>query len=983
MVEFRLGGAKGPAIVSANPFTARVWHQLVCQWDGKAVRIFIDGAPAAEKECAGPYIGIARNESWSQAFPELDVGGFHFGGKPANERFDVDEVAIFSRALTADEIRTHYEAGRPATSAEEQTVAFGKLQERRKALDAITMRIPIDTEGIFRVGTKIPATIAIPANAGWQGEYVGHFLLRDVRNMTIAEETRKLSATTDRGAEAICELAPPLCGIYFLDMWLTDAAGAVVKRLPEEYCLAITVPLPPADKIPLSSPLQAHNISGAYSENRFLGFGVDRWIKGSEAYKKVGEIDPKTFGAEMDFEKQSGLKVMFCLHMGMPAWAERAPGKKFLLKDMSIWADYCRQMFRQYKDMVAYWELENEPNAGDLIPADEYVEFLKIGYRTIKAEDPNAVVLGLCGCPGFLNWNEKVFTAGGAKDFDVLSLHNYNAYPIKTRTQERQIERAIEQLVKFRGERVPVWNSETGFHPAARVNGRPVTADVLTRQYARVQQSPGQPPFLPADMPVLTERDTAAWQVQSALLDLGDGCQKFFILSGVSHYHPDMNSCNGQPSEMAPAIAALQSLLIPSTSVEKFPLSSSSDAAVIITQQDGRRVAALFPDETPTLSFKVGDRTTMAGMDMMGNPLKWDVAPGGILTVQAGREPVYILDVPKDFAQVQFMKVANAPANLPEDGQMEGDLVVTNQSSKDLSATIKPIPPLPGTTLTVSDEKMSLAPGESKSMRFKLDGRTLGRRIYDLGFVLFDGNAQLGKLNYAFNSEGCVRKVTEAAASAKIGDGQWWKSIEPETCDEEAKVVHGKPIVGVPWAPQWRGPKDLSFTLRTAWTHDGALLLRLDATDDVLMPAPKEKRGVAFQYDCMELFFDGRAVAERKGVVTPGVEQILVIPNATAEGGPCDFWFGRSGGKEPSVQVEFIGGKSATGYWIEGALRPAPAAAFRVRAGSQFAFDVLLDDTDSEKELRKEAMALHGVFNNNGEPDKWGRYQLEPAAKGK
>ena len=309
---------------------------------------------------------------WAGDMLEMDIRGLNIGGGGAgNGRFDLDELAIFDRALSSDEVRSHYEAGNPMESSEEQKALLTKTLAAEKVLNSISMDIPKETDGYFQRGVKIPARISIPASAGLNGKFTAHFLLRDIRNMVVVEETRELAASPDKEAAAVIELAPALCGIYFLDMWLADNSGKTVKKLPEEYGIAITVPLPPPDKIPLSSPLCAFYISGNFYENRFLGFGVDRWIKGSEAYKKFGEVDPKLFEKEMEFERKSGRKVMFCLHVSMPAWAERAPGKKFVLKDMNIFADYCKQMVRLYKDMVMAWEIENEPNGGNLMTPEE------------------------------------------------------------------------------------------------------------------------------------------------------------------------------------------------------------------------------------------------------------------------------------------------------------------------------------------------------------------------------------------------------------------------------------------------------------------------------------------------------------------------------------------------------------------------------------------------------------------------------------
>jgi len=972
-IEFRFGTPAGAEIVTASPFAPGVWHQLVCLWDGKMLKIIIDGVQKAEKACAGPYIPVAMREKGEEDLLETETMGLHIGGAGTGpSRFDVDELAIFDRALSAEELLAHYDAGKLAASVEEQKAALTKLLAAEKALSVISMDIPKETDGYFQRGVKIPAKIAVPASAGLNGKFTAHFLLRDVRNSVVVDETREITASTDKEASATVELAPALCGIYFLDMWLADGAGKTVKKLPEEYGLAITVPLPPPDKIPFSSPLATHNLSGNFYENRFIGFGVDRWIKGSEAYKKFGEVDPKVFEKEMEFEKKSGLKVMFCLHTDMPEWAERAPGKKFVLKDMNIFADYCKQMVRLYKDRVMAWEIENEPNAGNMMTPEEYAAMLKVAYKAIKEEDPKAVVLGLCGID-FLNWNEGVFKAGAAKDFDVLSLHDYIGSPIRTHVQSRQIEKAIDQLVKYRGERVPVWNSESGFHTVVRVDGRPMAEDVFLRRFgAKITQLPGQPPVMAADMATLLEHDAACWQVQAILLDLAAGCEKYFMLNGSSHYIPDFNACDGQPNEVGPAIAALNSVLIPSRSVEKLPLSSSSDAGAIITQEGGRRIAALFSDENPTLSFRVNRPGKFEGMDILGNPLTWTVSAGNILNIKLGRAPVYVFDVPKDFAQLQFLKV-KAPSSLSDTGTLEGELTLINPLDKPLSATLKATAPK-GATIEVAD-KIELKAGESKTVAFRLDGQKLGRRTYEIAFELFDGSSQLGKLSHSFASEGSINKIPEVPAKAALADGTWWKAVEPIVCNEEEHVVQGKPIIGLPWSPHWSGPKDLSYTTRMAWQEDGSILLRIDVTDDVVMPAPKDKQGMCFQYDCIELFVDERGLGQRNDLVEKGVEQVLVIPNTAKAAAPCDFWYA---GKNPTTHAEFVGAATPTGYWVEGKLTPEPGTSFRIKAGTQFAFEVMVDDRDSEEVPRKVIMALHGDAVNGTLPSKWGRYQLQP-----
>ncbi|HEY3332198.1 MAG TPA: sugar-binding protein [Capsulimonadaceae bacterium] len=969
LIEFRFGTPKGPVTVTAQPFDPQVWHHLVAEWDGKALKLFVDGAFIAEKACLGPYTDIARIPAWCSNMAEMDTGGLDFGRPGNGPRFDVDELAIFDRALPAAEVAAQYQAGQLEADVVAQKATYVKAEAQAKSLTAIKMSIPDGTIGIFHRGTPIPATVVIPAAAGLQGAYTAHYKLCDQNDAVVVSETRKLAANTKTDVQSVVSLAPAKCGIYFLDMWITDSANKVVKRIPQEYGIAVIVPIPAAKDVPLSSPLQAHNISGNFFENAFLGYGVDRWIKSNEIYKKPGEFNEAFFKPEFDYEQKMGLKVFFCLHLWAPG--EKVPGKKWLMKDMSPWADYCRQMVRHYKDKVAYWEIENEPNAGDLIAADEYVEFLKVGYEAIKAEDPKAVVVGLCGCPGFVAWNEKVFEAGGAKYFDVMSLHNYNAYPIRSTVRERLVEKAIATMVKYRGERVPVWNSETGFHPVARNGSRPLTEAEMSKLYPRTEKVLGQPAYLPADMPVLTEHYTACWQTQSVLLDLAAGCEKFFILSGASHYHPNFNFCDGQPTELAPAIAALQSVLIPSEKVSKISLMSSSDAGAMILQKGGRRIAALFSDETPTREFRVNRAGIFNGMDMLGNPLQWTANADHIIRVKLGSEPLYIFDVPADFAAINYLAMTTSSEKLPANGVMNGVVTVTNPSAKPLSATLTTIPPK-GATITV-ESKISLAPHETRKLLFRLDGQELRRRPYEMSFVLSEGKTELSKLSTMFLSDGTMRPVVQLNAPAALGDGKWWQGVAPERCIDVDNVVKGTPIVGVPWAPQWRGAKDQSFELRSAWQKDGGLFIRIDVTDDVVMPAPADKRGLCFQYDCIELFVDGRKPWDRKEQYSPGVEQMLIIPNGQTTAAPCDFWFA---GKKPTLKAEFVGARTATGYWVEGHLSPDAGTAFTATAGTEYALDVLIDDTDTESALRKGAMALHGVFNNSTDPTKWGRYEL-------
>ncbi len=966
-ITFKIGMTTQFRTVTAADFSAKAWHYLVCLYDGKEIRIYIDGKLGGRAPCPGVYKHPLRARADSRSMSEYDLFGFDIGGSPANERFDVDEIAIYERALPAEEIQRVYETFRPRTSLAEQQARFSAQLTSRTQLDAIRMTIPSDTYGIFSRGQAIPITFSVPAAAGLSGPLQAKVQIKDLRGQVMLDRTLPLQGG-DQTAMATTEFATDVCGLYWIDLSLADATGQVIKRIPEEYCVSVSVPLPAAKDVPLSAPLLSHNAT-LYPERALQGIRVDRDIRSpGGTWPAKDQVRPDYLEELFDWKRGKDFKLLYTIHLKFPSWAERAPGKKYVLKDMSIWAEYCRKLHEIYGDMVYAWEIENEPNASHAdVPPEEYVEFLKVSYKAFKEVDPDAIVVGGAGCPGYLNYYDKVFKAGGAKYFDVLSLHNYCTFPIKTFKEEQRIQKAKELLMKYRGELVPIWNSESGFQNIVRgADGRPLMEDVMMRRYPRTRQKDGVA-VLPLYMPTLTERQRADWQIQAILLDLAAGCEKYTLLASSHCYSPDFNSSRWQPTLLAPALAALQSVLIPSRSVEELPLSSAADAGVIITDQQGQRTAVLFSDKTPTLSFKVAKSGVYRGMDVDGNPKIWQVGADRILTAQLSPSPCYIFGVSPTFQQVRFLTVGDVPEVLPESGMMTGKLTIRNPLTTRLQADLVPQPPA-GCTLTGAT-RIDLAPGEQQTLSFTLDGRSLKRRTYSLGYVLENQETELGRVDYTFESEGVVQLIGEL----KSPPADWWRNLKAENAAETVNVVHGAPVPGVPWAPQWRGPEDLSFSTRMGWTRDGEILIRLDVRDNILMPSPNNQTFRSFLYDGVELFIDTRS--KRSNLIGPGADQILIIPNAAEEVKECVVWYGGKN-QTHAVEATATGARSADGYWLDIRLRPVDGSDFRLRMGSQFTFDLLVDDTDDEAARRKVAMTLHGEFNNAADPSKWGRYEL-------
>ena len=95
------GGSNCKAVVPAG-----AWHHVVGTFDGKGLRLYVDGRLAASAEAKRGLVGTAGqfrmgNSSGDKQFTK----GAHFQGM-------LDEVRLYGRALAADEVARHYRTTR-------------------------------------------------------------------------------------------------------------------------------------------------------------------------------------------------------------------------------------------------------------------------------------------------------------------------------------------------------------------------------------------------------------------------------------------------------------------------------------------------------------------------------------------------------------------------------------------------------------------------------------------------------------------------------------------------------------------------------------------------------------------------------------------------------------------------------------------------------------------------------------------------------
>jgi hypothetical protein len=954
-VSMRLGNtAKKPVTVYAKTLPAGAWTRFDVTVDGKTLKLYLNGKLAAEKPSA-TITPVKQNK-----YDPFDEGHGHcahyfmrLGTQRASCGFDVDELAIFERALTAAEIAKLSQAGASMESVVAQQAAFKIQMERQAKLDQVAMTIPTDTLGYFKAGQPIPATFDIPASTGFSGTYTAEAVLYDLNNHPVQTLLKPLAA----GRSLTLNLTPPRHDVYTLDLILRDQAGETVKQLPERYTIGITVPTP---KTLANNPLG--NQAVREKEHYNMGFKRQYYYYGS--YKNP-DSHARWMAELAEYEQNiPGMRLYCCIQIPWP--------KKVGPAEREDMAAYFTFVARALKDHIWMWELSNEPN-GKISP-ENYFEILKVFTRVMRQETPGIPLNAPGASPSGVPFIQRLFELGMEPLIDVLTFHDYIGAPIQARRWLDNAAKFKAMLEKFDpAGRIVIANSESGYFSLPRINYRPLRWDEALKMGAyRVVTYRGVK-FLVTSMPTMTETLAAARQVQDILISLASGYQFYNKCQSSGLVGRDAQPSSSLPNRQALALRMLGGKILDNPrSIREMPLSEIDNVCLLI-DNGGKKIAAIFSQHPAVLTFRVKPNTTYRTLDMLGNAADLQSSASGLLTVSASEEPLYLFDCPAGFAEVAPLHLT-MPAQLPEKGVMTGTLTVYNPFDRSLQGTLS-ARTIPGAQVELGRSQVKLAANGKTSIPVTLTATALKRRDYALGIELKHSGKLLAAAEAVFHSSGVVHKVYRSKKPILLdGNVDDWKTIPATTCTGEENVVAGKPNLAELWLPQWRGDDDLSFSLKTAWRRKEGIYFLLSVRDQTGFPAPADKTGLAFRYDCLELFFDSRDPKSQGSPISFGADQAIVIPQMGSKAAPCKLWFAKK--NQEWISLDCVGRKTADGYLLEGRIVPNQSSNMRILPGTQFHMDVMIDDTDKASELRSSIMALHGEADNNTNSSRWGRYEL-------
>lgn len=961
---------QGAVAIYAPALSGHVWHHIVAQLDGNTLVLYLDGKQAGRKEFDGIY-SQPKVSALAKKAPELDSGGLVLGNRTAislptnqsavpNPQFDMDEFVLYQRVLTPEEVAANYAAGAPSASNAEQIAGHKEEIARRARQNAIGISIPTNTFGYFPIHEPFSATVSAPVESGLTGALKASFVLKDVQGAIIASQQRAL---TSPGNVAV-PLTLPKCGLYTLDVDLSDASGSVRSR---RFNLAGIVGLQtgiPAAK----SPLGGHGVVQTHPADSVLGTRVDRTIAPFLRILPNGEYDWSIPDMCIDAMLKNGLEPLYTIY---PPFNMPKNSPQELAKDPQRWANWVRDLTTHFKGKVRYWEIWNEPNAVPGFSATDYVTLLKTAYPVIKEVDPTATVLGGCGVYIIPQWTEAVLRAGAGPYMDVLSIHNYvGTSPIAYRNRYQKVRQTQDLLVKYLGHPIPVWNSEGGIHQPARIDGRPVTDEQMLQMYGtRANKQDGWPVANVDAILMTTEHRSACWNVQSILMDLADGDAKYITLMGAGTFYPFKSSTEGSPSEKGIAYAQLSSVVRGAKSIAWLPLSNSKAAAILVTGEDGRRTAVLFSDVPQEFTFGVPDNQSFNGADFLGNPLKWQEANGG-LTLKTGDEPIYVFNVPPDFAERRLLSNTDFPKQLAPKQSFQGVLNVANPGRNPLAVTLSG-GSIAGTVTMAGTATVPPRGTLPVLFRFEADANTRGNRT--VSFVLKSAGKAISQLEIPFYAIGPAANIArQEQPMALDGQDAVWANLPAATVNQAGNVVIGKPDVGFANANTWQGPQDAAFTVKTAWRANDGIYLLIDVVDDQFHPTPPGNVQ-PWLWDGLELFVDTRPLGSRTAAVSPGAQQIMVIPGTSTTAAPCVVR--NLAGASATVDAVFTSRTTPQGYQLIGKLAPKAGSNWELKPGLRLGLDFAIDDNDDGAK-RKSQLVLHGTVSNAVDTSRWGEYEL-------
>lgn len=296
-------------------------------------------------------------------------------------------------------------------------------------------------------------------------------------------------------------------------------------------------------------------------------------------------------------------------------------------KDPALFRNYVARTAKHYGNRIDYYEIMNEPlYTTYAVPErfgydmQDYLQLLRDAYTTIKANQPDARVIGGIGTWVDRHQVQQFIDAGGLRWCDAMDIHLYPV-TIPPEIYGKDLAKCWRKM-QDRNEAKPIWLTEIGCY----ADDDPYrTPSVI-----------GDSAMSRANWP--SEREAAEALVKTAAVFLSHGVTKIFYHAGTCGPINGRDGggiffeYGGAPRKMYVALSALANQLDP----EPKPLPPIEDGDRLyayLFETEGRAIAIAWSPNEQSFTITRDDR--VAASDMMGNSVEED-------TIELGATPMYL-----------------------------------------------------------------------------------------------------------------------------------------------------------------------------------------------------------------------------------------------------------------------------------------------------------------------------------------------------
>lgn len=199
-----------------------------------------------------------------------------------------------------------------------------------------------------------------------------------------------------------------------------------------------------------------------------VGFGHARFdMKWDAVEKSKGSYTfPKSYDEIMEAFRSRGIKPLPIADYGNPLYDDGLPPSS--PSALAALAKFASAVVDRYGDTTSDIQVYNEPNLALFRSAcgaepNCYMPMLKAMYERVKADHPDATVVGASVSGLALDWLNRLFDLGGLDCMDVLSLHPYR-YPAVPEGLADDLGKLRQSIRDHNGGKdKPIWLTELGW----------------------------------------------------------------------------------------------------------------------------------------------------------------------------------------------------------------------------------------------------------------------------------------------------------------------------------------------------------------------------------------------------------------------------------------------------------------------------------------------------------------------------------------